>query len=121
MPNPCTSCGACCLNVNLLPLTEGIAPAIPAHLRAELEAIAAGPLKGRGAEPCVWLNRATCRCEHYEHRPPVCREFALGRTTCNALRKLVGLKPLFQSIILDKPANAAGLLTTNGGEVEILK
>jgi len=94
----CDNCGACCMGQNLVPLDadrEG-KYAIPPALLAELLAIAGpegafGPLSGDDGCPCVWLDRATGKCKHYEYRPRVCRDFKVGCETCIAQRIEVGL------------------------------
>jgi Fe-S-cluster containining protein len=38
--------------------------------------------------PCIWLDLATKRCRHYEHRPKLCRDFELGGEECVGFRRL---------------------------------
>lgn len=37
-------------------------------------------------EPCLWLDMATHRCRHHEHRPEACREFEVGGRDCLTTR-----------------------------------
>lgn len=37
-------------------------------------------------EPCHWYDPASRQCRHYEYRPLVCRDFAVGGADCLALR-----------------------------------
>lgn len=32
--------------------------------------------------PCTWLDLETKQCRHHQHRPQVCRDFAVGSTGC---------------------------------------
>jgi uncharacterized protein len=96
LPTTCHGCGACCEQQAGLPITwyrvvEPDAP-LPPELRAEIDETARrwgglgvwqGP--GEGA-PCVWYDRASHRCRHYEHRPEVCRDFPVGGEDCLAWR-----------------------------------
>lgn len=63
----------------------------PVGLMAELEAAVKGPCSGTDGMPCVWLNRVTGRCRHYEFRPDVCREFEVGGEACLRYREKEGL------------------------------
>ncbi|MEY2725765.1 MAG: hypothetical protein RLZZ458_1632 [Planctomycetota bacterium] len=36
--------------------------------------------------PCVWLNLATLRCQHYDYRPQACRDFEIGSVLCRLSR-----------------------------------
>jgi Fe-S-cluster containining protein len=94
----CEGCGACCMGQNLLPWSGrayGISdhlPRVPAKLWAELEAIENGPLAGDDDCPCVWLDRATGKCRHYEYRPATCRDcIQPGDENCLRIRREVGL------------------------------
>lgn len=94
-PGNCDGCGLCCMGQNLVPGCDTwlarqakVDPprAIPAPLLLELETIVKGPCSGNGGEPCVWLDRATGKCRHYDLRPDVCREFEVGCRACLAYR-----------------------------------
>ena len=100
----CDGCGACCMGQNLMPLTgnELDKVTLPVELRLELVAITFGthdentegrfgPLFGDDKCPCVWLDRATGRCKHYEHRPSFCRELVCGGKACLRIRRKAGL------------------------------
>jgi Fe-S-cluster containining protein len=41
--------------------------------------------------PCLWLDRETGRCRHYEYRPEVCRDFEPGSEECRKFRSRFGL------------------------------
>ena len=90
----CDNCGVCCLGQNLLPFSGNLVDArkLPEDLMIELLRIAKGPLFGDDGCACVWLDRATGRCRHYEHRPSVCREgMQPGDENCLLLREAAGL------------------------------
>jgi Fe-S-cluster containining protein len=40
---------------------------------------------------CVWFNPDTKRCRHYEHRPMICRGFAVGGEGCLRRRREEGI------------------------------
>lgn len=97
----CDGCGVCCMGQNVVPLSdvslarlEGVRPprAIPLVLLDELETIMRGPLSGDDDQACVWLNRASGKCNHHEHRPNVCREFEVGGEDCLRVRKAAGIQ-----------------------------
>jgi uncharacterized protein len=70
---------------------------MPSEVRQELAdyygALWAGRVVDRAGEeqPCLWLDLQTRQCRHYEHRPPVCRDFAVGGQGCFSWRKKFGL------------------------------
>jgi Fe-S-cluster containining protein len=65
--------------------------------RAELADYYAGVRAGTIANrvwanlPCLWFDPVTRKCRHYEHRPPVCREFEVGGDSCLFLRERHGV------------------------------
>jgi Fe-S-cluster containining protein len=109
----CSSCtAACCQYQGRPPLTDKEAAALPEEVRLPLLAfdaeVSAGvrPLPGRLArrilagdiptsrfadpadiEPCLWLDTATHRCRHHEHRPQACADFAVGGADCLTTRR----------------------------------
>lgn len=115
LADPCHGCGACCVEQSsppgyVLVLSPGyvddpegpyheeyeLALRLPDDLKAEL--IAYGDRLGaddafahaRQDAPCLWLDRATGRCRHYEHRPPICRAFVVGSPGCHGWREAYG-------------------------------
>lgn len=96
----CEGCGACCQVVTQPPFRrvfdqEGEdawnrlkweRPDLLAELlAAEAERLAAG-----GASfgtPCLWYDRVSRRCRHYEYRPGACRAFEVGGTDCLDARR----------------------------------
>lgn len=88
----CDSCGACCMGQNLLPLSghaieNTVGELKKAGVYDDLVRIWNGYCHGDDCCPCVWLNRLTGRCLHYELRPLICREFAIGSESCLRVRK----------------------------------
>lgn len=53
---------------------------LPESLRLELAAAKAN--RTRGLLPCIWLDMASRKCRHYDHRPKTCREFVPGGEIC---------------------------------------
>ncbi len=98
-PTSCEGCGACCMEMNMLPLAghcmDGTLGSIPDDLRVELEKIWNSPRRGSGWEPCVWLDRASGKCRHYEYRPEICKEeVELGDDGCMRWRsRYIGIQP----------------------------
>jgi len=80
----CIGCGACCTEVGRPPFDGNEADHLPEPLRREVRDCAR--LEGN----CLWLNRSTMTCKHYNHRPKVCREFEIGGRECGAFRQRVG-------------------------------
>lgn len=94
IPTSCDGCGACCMGQNLLPIvypTSLLRERWPKKLKAESLALLRRPYTFRDGEcPCVWLDRANARCMHYEHRPPPCRNMAVGSGGCLRARTREG-------------------------------
>jgi Fe-S-cluster containining protein len=94
----CEGCGKCCEGQAGLPVTYhhsfGFPPDFPADLRREVEEtfqrwLAGGDWHGPFDDaPCVWYDADTKRCQHYEWRPDVCSEFAVGGEGCLFVREL---------------------------------
>lgn len=93
IPTNCDNCGACCMGQNLLPLSgNGLDETrLPVVLQESLERIIAGPLRGHDECPCVWLDRASGLCLHYQYRPSVCRDLEVGDEDCMRIRRKAGV------------------------------
>lgn len=89
MPDNCDNCGVCCMGQNLLPWAQNKVDqcALPPELQQALDAVIEGPLGGDDNCPCIWLDRATGRCLHYEHRPSFCIEFKRSGESCLKQRR----------------------------------
>ena len=48
-------------------------------------------ISDRDGQPCLWLDVATRRCRHYEHRPGTCRDFRPGSYSCLQWRHRFGI------------------------------
>ena len=85
LPTTCDDCGACCMHMNLVPLSgwcfDSDSP-LSAEEENQLQDVLHGMCGGDDETPCIWLDRLTGRCKHYEKRPPVCREFEVGSEAC---------------------------------------
>jgi len=94
MPEACTDCGVCCLELSLPPFdaNEELVRA-PEELLDALDAYAKGP-RYSGSLPCCWLDLVSGRCRHHELRPAACRWFEPGSAACNELREQAGLPRL---------------------------
>ena len=109
----CEGCGACCFEQQSPPgyvmllsqpdLAEGDSPfaedlqrlnKLPEAVLAELRKYLADLLDGK--EPadrvCIWLDRRTNQCRHYEHRPSTCREFEINSGECHEWRFQYGVR-----------------------------
>jgi len=68
---------------------------LPPALLAELQALVDDWQKNNtwlpDDAPCIWLDQATGKCKHYEHRPDVCRDFEVGGAGCIRRRVEAGL------------------------------
>ncbi len=94
----CDCCGACCETVGFPPGYN--TPAMVAHLPEELREpllaqVQAERKRGstRDGSPCAWLDTATKRCRHHDHRPRACRAFQAGTVVCDARRAEFGFSP----------------------------
>ena len=90
IPN-CDNCGLCCQHTNVPPFSYEDGDAPPAELQLEIDAYRASPRYTGAYWPCLWLNRVTGKCLHYEHRPRHCRQFELGGRECRQYRAHAGL------------------------------
>lgn len=98
-PESCEGCGLCCEGIGspVLLYASGQQtvephpfrpPGLPRELIDKIDAHFLG--LARGQEPqerCLWFNPETHRCNHYEWRPQVCRDYELGGRACLALRR----------------------------------
>lgn len=94
----CDDCGACCMDQVSPPFVglddfNGVYDVefamLPADLKAEYYAYYApgGPREKLPPEaPCYWFDLETKRCKHYEHRPRICRDFAINGKGCKRHR-----------------------------------
>jgi Fe-S-cluster containining protein len=98
----CDNCGACCMHVGAPPGYGGRVDRagnwvwLTAHIEdsERLQSMPAALQEGlrrkqdRGLyeQPCHWLDLATRRCVHYDHRPEACRMFEVGGDDCVTLR-----------------------------------
>ncbi len=94
-PDVCGGCGWCCERMGTPPL-EAMSDldAMPAVLRDELlayrEDLRTHPhTLSREVQnlPCSWWDERDRVCKHYEHRPPICRDFEIGGDECVAFRR----------------------------------
>jgi Fe-S-cluster containining protein len=109
--NHCDGCGACCfeqgappdyvaLRVNpqfsLDPTfaedAERLATLPADAARALDEYLHAVSTEGAGRNGvCIWFDRRTRRCRHYEFRPSTCRVFELNGAGCHIYRRRHGI------------------------------
>lgn len=88
-PNSCEDCHACCLFCAFPPAaTVEDFEAIPQDLRDEIRVEYERTRAIDG--PCFWLNQESGICRHYEHRPPICRDFEIGGDYCLRLIERAG-------------------------------
>jgi Fe-S-cluster containining protein len=97
----CQGCGACCTGVSLppfIPLADEDEweafrrdhPVLVAEFQAEVDRRAREddwPERG----PCFWLDVETRQCRHYEQRPEICRDFAVGGEACLLWREAMAI------------------------------
>lgn len=99
----CDGCCACCMHAFEPPFAgvNGVAAGpdpywenLPEILKSEIETFrnTVRP-RSQGDAPCLWLDLATKRCRHYEHRPNLCRDFELGGAQCLGFIDLHVAKP----------------------------
>lgn len=89
----CDNCGACCRHMRTPPFTVvGGDPdweALPQELKDEIDQWETHVRDVSLPEdwPCLWLDLATMKCKHYEHRPDICSDFELGSPACESHRE----------------------------------
>jgi Fe-S-cluster containining protein len=90
----CDNCGACCMGMLWPPFDDD--EAIPAKLDEELGRLQDGAAERMksGDFACVWFDKTTRRCKHYEHRPRTCRAFEPGCDICHEDRENYGIAML---------------------------
>ena len=59
---------------------------VPEPLKTELESHISGLEEIDMGQPCIWFNPETLKCNHYEHRPQMCRDFEIGNPHCRRMR-----------------------------------
>jgi uncharacterized protein len=95
--DPCANCGECCSRQGTPPFLHTPDDRPPPHLEWDIDQHADRYDRGL---PCLWYSVETKRCNHYEFRPLVCREFTPGEPACNDFRGRVGL-PLLPAVEVD--------------------
>lgn len=102
----CNDCGLCCMHLNSPPFAiedwRTLRPELQAQIEAYLDSPRYAQLNGADA-PCLWLDRVTGKCIHYEDRPRVCREYPVGGAGCRAQRTEVDLTVDGLPVVLDDP------------------
>ena len=103
--DPCRGCGACCWHMVGPPFSRigdpdwgrlvRERPDLAAGIQADRRMRWANAANGRNLAddeyPCLWLDRETGRCRHYEYRPATCRDFEPGSSDCEFARAQFGL------------------------------
>ncbi len=81
-PSSCHRCGQYCTNVRTPPIVtwsqDGDAwlASLPPDLRRDYQAKLAQRLADDDDTlPCFWYDPADRGCQHYDHRPQICRDF----------------------------------------------
>lgn len=89
----CGGCGVCCMHMGYPVFLRGMDTqpdeehwtALPAELKEELLRYIAeypSPPHGELDGACFWFDVESRRCRYHEHRPRVCRDFAVGSKQC---------------------------------------
>jgi Fe-S-cluster containining protein len=102
----CNDCAACCQHIGHPPfeldLRSGKPKLIPGKSESQADfwrfenaprSARSAYLKTEGHDgfPCIWLDKVTRRCRHYDCRPAMCREFERGGDDCLAIREWIGI------------------------------
>lgn len=98
----CDDCGACCTEIGTPPgyIAVLLTPERWPEDSGDHERVAQLPLRARlllyaylasyedrEGLPCLWYDTETKKCQFYEHRPSICREFEVGSETCLKIRE----------------------------------
>lgn len=100
----CQTCGACCQWTHYeFGFCEAAIPDYEMHpvLRGEFHSMIVRYNNDQYGEdeliPCAWFWRhptqQRCRCNHYDDRPPMCRDFLFAEEHCVTARTTVGIEP----------------------------
>lgn len=107
----CHDCGACCRTMSSPPgyavITirgpdqwpdeEDVARclALTGEAKRTLDEYCAWLVASRpkGERPCIWFDPATRACRHYDDRPNICRDFAMGSDGCRNWRREFNVFP----------------------------
>ena len=117
----CDGCGACCRTWRVLVSEEDAlrepriaqeSKLLPEHVRSPGWDYLLFPLPFH--EGCCFLS-ADQRCDIYDTRPRVCRDFAAGSQRCQEARKLAGLGELLPGS--GQPGSGLTTLTIQGRDV----
>lgn len=99
----CRTCMACCLYEGLLPIVQLETDGAPLSIAAKDDLICRSDAKTpEDSQRCIWLvieNTGTTddpcgKCEHYEHRPKICRDFKVGGEVCRKMREYKAANPI---------------------------
>jgi Fe-S-cluster containining protein len=82
----CDGCGACCMQQGHPPYTNDERDYVPHELLGPIDEYLASLEEEDFGQPCIWLDMETRQCQHYDHRPQVCRDFERGNNLCVQLR-----------------------------------
>jgi len=90
----CQRCGKCCSTQGSPPFFDQTQTgqlsldALPPHLRTSYRRQRdTDPYRYDRGLPCFWWNPDTKLCKHYEHRPPICRDYPGGEPCINERSK----------------------------------
>lgn len=92
----CDGCGVCCTYCGCPPgyLIRDWRPVnLPDELHDELDKLDERARAGEviDGKPCIWWDKETKKCSHYDFRPQVCRDFEPGGIDCQRVRmRLLG-------------------------------
>jgi hypothetical protein len=90
--DPCRGCGACCLHLGWPPFYRTRDRHWKRLVRERPDLVAEIERARKRADiygehgPCIWFDRATRRCRHYDYRPEVCRDYEPGAEDCRLAR-----------------------------------
>ena len=83
----CEGCGACCMHIGIPPFGEWNGDtedpefdALPEELRQEI--LDRTEEESWAFKQCLWFDRETRRCKHYDLRPLICVAFEPGNPVC---------------------------------------
>lgn len=84
----CSGCGACCFTQCSPPFEADELNELPRGVRRAFEQgmIRRDETGYPDEVPCFWLDTTTRRCQHYDHRPAICREFEIDSPECHEWR-----------------------------------
>ena len=96
----CDGCGACCQSIGHPQFWRHKTGAdadphwqrLPGHLKDEINEHVASLEEADMFQPCIWFDKQSLGCRHYDYRPQMCRDFEVDSEHCRRMRVEQGIE-----------------------------